>query len=83
MFPSEAIARYRLYAAHCVETAQVLADRKHKIALLNTAQAWMVLPIRSRKPRARRMTSRIRSRMNHNEVSLPWITQNRTTWSPC
>jgi hypothetical protein len=43
MFPSEAIARDRLYAAHCVETAQVLAARKHKIAPLNTAQAWMVL----------------------------------------
>jgi hypothetical protein len=40
---SEKIARYRLYAARCIQIVQVFADAGRKAALLNMAQAWIAL----------------------------------------
>lgn len=43
MAASEAVAFYRLYAANCVEIAQETASPDRKAALLNMAQAWLML----------------------------------------
>jgi len=40
---TELVARYRLYAANCVEFAQRLPETESKLALLDMAQSWLVL----------------------------------------
>src|SRR5579863_1468696 len=41
--PREAVALYRLSAAHCIEIARHISDRAEKTSLLVMAQAWLVL----------------------------------------
>lgn len=41
--PSEAVAFYRLYAAHCIESSRHISDPGNKTSLLVMAQAWMAL----------------------------------------
>jgi hypothetical protein len=43
MSPSELVATYRLYAAHCIEIARETSRPGSKVALLNMAQAWLAL----------------------------------------
>ncbi|HEV2718307.1 MAG TPA: hypothetical protein VGU64_23780 [Terriglobales bacterium] len=40
---TELVARYRLYAAHCVEVAQRLPETESKLMLLDMAQSWLML----------------------------------------
>jgi hypothetical protein len=40
---TEVVARYRLYAANCVELAQRLPEAEGKLVLLDMAQSWLVL----------------------------------------
>lgn len=40
MSSKEVVACYRLFAAHCVETAQRTSDSSRKVALLEAAQSW-------------------------------------------
>jgi hypothetical protein len=41
--PSEAVAYYRLSAAHCIEIARHISDTAEKTSLLVMAQAWLAL----------------------------------------
>ena len=43
MSPSEAVAYYRLSAAHCMEIARHISDPGEKTSLLVMAQAWLKL----------------------------------------
>ena len=43
MSPSEAVAFYRLSAAHCIEVARYISDPGEKSSLLIMAQAWVRL----------------------------------------
>lgn len=43
MSPSEAVAYYRLSAAHCIEIARHISDTAEKTSLLVMAQAWLAL----------------------------------------
>jgi hypothetical protein len=43
MASSEAAVFYRLYASHCLEIAQDTAIPDRKAALLDMAQAWLML----------------------------------------
>lgn len=43
MSPGNVAARYRHYAASCVELAQGALEPARKAALLNMAQAWAML----------------------------------------
>jgi hypothetical protein len=43
MASSEAAVFYRLYASHCLEIAQDTAIPERKGALLDMAQAWLML----------------------------------------
>jgi len=40
---SEDIARYRLYAAACIESAEHVPDTDRRVFLLRMAQAWIKL----------------------------------------
>jgi hypothetical protein len=37
------VARYRLYAADCVELAQRISDAEGRLALLAMAKSWLAL----------------------------------------
>jgi hypothetical protein len=41
--PREAVAFYRLSAAHCLEIARHISDPAEKTSLLIMAQAWLAL----------------------------------------
>jgi hypothetical protein len=41
--PNEAVAFYRLSAAHCIEIARHISDPDNKKSLLVMAQAWLAL----------------------------------------
>ena len=43
MSPTEAVAFYRLSAAHCIEIARHISDPDSKKSLLAMAQAWLAL----------------------------------------
>lgn len=43
MSPSEALAFYRLSAAHCIEIARHISDPSNKTSLFLMAQAWLAL----------------------------------------
>jgi hypothetical protein len=47
--PNEAVAFYRLYAAHCVEMARHISDPENKATLLVMAQAWLTLADQAQK----------------------------------
>jgi hypothetical protein len=40
---SEDVARYRLYAANCIESAEHVPDADRRVFLLRMAQAWIKL----------------------------------------
>jgi hypothetical protein len=39
----EAVARYRLHAAHCVELAERIPDAEGRLVLLAMAKSWLAL----------------------------------------
>ena len=43
MSTTDSIELYRIYAAQCVELARKAPDPETRLALLNMAQAWLVL----------------------------------------
>jgi hypothetical protein len=43
MSPGDSGTRYRLFASHCLAIAQETPDPARKLALLDMAQAWVVL----------------------------------------
>jgi hypothetical protein len=44
---NEAVARYRLHAAHCVELAEKTPDAEGRLTLLAMAQSWLALAERA------------------------------------
>jgi hypothetical protein len=40
---TELVARYRSFAAHCVDVAQRLPETESKLMLLDMAQSWLML----------------------------------------
>jgi hypothetical protein len=51
VLPREAVAFYRLSAAHCIEIARHISDPAEKTSLLVMAQAWLALADHSEKYR--------------------------------
>jgi hypothetical protein len=43
MSMDEAVARYRLHAAHCVELAERIPDAEGRLTLFAMAQSWLAL----------------------------------------